>query len=366
MAFGVLTIGFSEGSSRLSTTVPPRAPRGPGVPPFFAGEENRLPALAVARLVDSAAPCPAANPLVLHGPTGAGKTHLLRGLVEAWQRAAPPRRAIHVTGADFATELADSLERRAAPAFRARYREVDLLALDEPAPLGSRVPAQFELLHTIDAVLERGGQVVIVAGQRPSTAGGLLPALVGRLAGGLVLPLVWPETATRRALLAERAAARGLRATDDLLDTLARRHTGSVTVMLGSLARAHAAADLSARAGGAALADAVAGASAAAPAGPDLPAIARLTAREFRVTLAALRGPSRRREIVLARDVAMLLARRHAGCSLQAAGRFFGRRDHTTVLHGCRRVEQLLRDDPCVAASVGRLEQRLLHAGACG
>jgi len=350
----------------VSIPLPTRVGSAPGAVPvardapaslgeFIVGPENRLIEVVCRSVLSPAAD--KYNPIFIHGPSGVGKSHLVRGLLEAWKHEFR-RRPVYITAIDFVRDLADAIETQATTEFRHRFRAAPLLVIENLGELAERAAAQEELQSTMDAQLEAGHRVIVTAAAGPAELPGLRPSLRSRLGAGLVVPLVPPELQARREILSRMAERREVALTADALELLAAEARGVVPDLLGAvnqlemvgrLHRRPITADdvrqlLRQRGGGQE---------------PRVGDIAQLTARYFALKLADLRSPSRRQAVVKARGVAMYLARQLTRESLGAIGEYFGGRDHTTVLHGCRKTESLLGDEPAIHAAVTHLQQQL-------
>jgi chromosomal replication initiator protein len=339
----------------------PRDPRLEGSGPaaigsFFAGRENLLVEPAIEEVLCRR---PAVyNPLVLYGASGTGKSHLARGIAAAWQTHYPGGRVVSTVAVDFARELAEAGEAQSVEDFRAHWRGADLAVFEDVADLAGRDAAQVELIRTLDVLLEDGAQVVVTARAAPAGLDGLSPALRSRLMAGLSVPLSPPGPDSRRAVLRQWSKLRRLDLADAIVDLLVNGLEGTVPELVGAMVQLEVPARL---AGGPIDAAAVRRflAKRQKSGRPHVRDIAAAAARHFSLKLGDLRGASRRRPVVAARDVAMLLARQLTKESLLAIGQYFGRRDHTTVLHGCRKAEQLLRSDPAIRQAVDQLYRKL-------
>lgn len=314
--------------------------------PFVAGNENRLAAVAVLATLDPArAPY---NPLVFCGAPGLGKSHLLGGLVAEYQASLPAAQVVHVVAVDFAREYAEAIDVRALDEFRPRFRDVRLVAVEDLHLIAGKMAAQEELARTIDAVRDAGGLVAVSMRHSPADTQRLLPALAARLDAGLVVTLALPDEAARRELLDDLAAERGVQLATEARDLLARqidttpRELEAAMVQLSAIEQEQvlAAEGLIGEALARSFLDSRAEATPLA-----IDSLARASAKHFAERLDAVRGPSRRRGLALARSVAMYLARRWSGLSLSEIGRYYGGRDHTTVLHACHRIERELAHD---------------------
>lgn len=313
---------------------------------FVAGSENRLAAVAVLSALDLAT-C-RYNPLVFCGPPGVGKSHLLAGLVAEHRRRLHASQVVHTVAVDFAREYAEAVEVQSLDEFRARYREIRLLAIEDLHLIEGKITAQQELARTIDALRDNDAQVLVTLRRLPSETAGLIPALAARLDAGLIVTLAPPDETARREILDDLAAERRVRLTPEARDLLARQIEATPRELEAALAQLSSLHDDDRLPIGEDAARAFLDARAVAEPLP-IAAVARASAKFFAERLSDVRGPSRRRGVVLARSVGMYLARRSSGASLSEIGRYFGGRDHTTVLHACARVEALLAEDRALA-----------------
>ncbi|MBN2475970.1 MAG: AAA family ATPase [Pirellulales bacterium] len=355
MATGIINIPLA--GQRLAR------PPGPGTgeePPavlsyFVAGPENALVELAVRSVLDH---IPGKyNPLVLCGAEGTGKSHLARGVAGFWGKNTPRKSVACVSASEFAVELTEALETHALDEFRSRYRGASLLVFEDADQLAGNLPAQEELIHTMDAIVAAERQLLVTLRADAGRLEQILPSLRSRLGCGLSVDICPPGVAARAAILPQLANFYGVALSKPATRTLAEGLAGIVPELNRVVAQL--AAD--ARFGEQPL-----GPDAArrhlnghnTPPRPALREIASATARYFSVRLSELRSPSRARAAVTARGVAMYLARHLTKQSLQQIGQYFAGRDHTTVMHGCRRTESLLKTDPAIRLAVHRLQQK--------
>jgi chromosomal replication initiator protein len=329
-------------------------PPGSARTPLFVGPENRLIEAVISSLFS--ADRGEYFPIVVHGRTGTGKTHLAWGVVHIWRACFPDRPAEYATSTDFGRQLIDALDAQAVEEFRVKWREADLAVIEDLQRIAGKPAIQEELIHTLDALQRAGGAALLSCSTAPAETAGLLPALRSRLEGGLTAALARPAAATRLAVLRHVAGLRGVH----LHETAAARLAGGLRTSVPGLLAALTELEMLARMeGGRIDLDRVRHYLARRSKDrPRLPDIAAAAARKFAVRIGDLRSASRRQAVVVARAVAMYLARKLTDQSLQQIGAYFGGRDHTTVIHNCRKVERLLKIDAAMSDVVGKLRQQ--------
>lgn len=343
-------------------TPPLAADRGTGPEPgsrFLLGPENIVVRQAAETMGQDPPPyCP----IVLHGPSGSGKSHLLQLLTR--RRNAAAADTLSTTAADFSRTFGRATHHDTVPQFRSRVRRLSLLVIDDVHELADKGATQQELVRAIDAIVRRGGMVLAALRQPVLETDGLLPTLASRLAGGLSLPLLPPALETRRALLNHFAARHDLELSPEIVDLLATETAkpsplpvmpGRLAALVGMLARLSADVD---RDVDAALVKQTLELQLTATR-PKPSQILTTTARYCRLPAAELRSASRRSDLVRARSLAMYLIRSLTDSSLQETGKLFGGRDHTTVLHAVRKIDKLRGDDADTQRTLADLVQAL-------
>jgi chromosomal replication initiator protein len=324
---------------------------------FVAAEENRLP-LAAARAIASGEVADFTS-LCLVGPRGSGKTHLLRAAADLSNRTAASRRhntvqlddhdrgddqpsrsgdVIAVSGKRFVSELADAIDTRSTDEFQSRYRGVRLLLVDDVDTLTGKSWAQEELVGTWEAVELAGGLAMFTSRHWPAESS-LEPRLVSRLSDAVVLGLEHPGLAARQLLIRRLTRGKPVAWTTAAIHTAARQLQGGAEDIRRAVADISRCAEVGDGVVDEATITAIASSASTAP---RLASIVRQTARWFQLTADDLRGPSRQRSVATARAVAMYLARELTGKSFQQIGAYFSDRDHTTVMHSCRRATELI------------------------
>lgn len=293
------------------------------------------------------------SPLLVTGPSGSGKSHLLEGLVSAFRRTGPAaRRAVVITAEHFTNAFVEGVRGSGLPVFRRNYRDLDLLAIDDIQFLAGKRATLAEFHYTVEHLV-RGGKQVVLTADRPVHE---LCALMGehgsRIAGGLVCQLAWPDEPARLAIVHRFARERGLRLEESAAVWLAARFVGDARKLSGAINRVIAA--VSPPAGPVGLPEvqnAVADLAGALENTTSLSSIEQTVCESLGVTGADLRSPRRSRRISSARMLAMWLSRQHTASALSEIGDHFGGRSHSTVLAAQKRVNELLEGEQLVEFS---------------
>lgn len=365
MIDGIVTLDLSRTACGLARGVSPA---------FVAGPENRLVAHAVGSLLEGASTDSAAfSPLVLVGPAGSGKSQLVQAIVRRRQTASAEiipipkdsspqalaeETVAYFTAADFTRDLLLAVHERTTAAWRRRVRSAKVLVIEDLEQFLHGSPAQEELRFTIDAIRDSGALLAFTADREPASLTNLEPGLRDRLCEGLVVRINRPGRAAREGILRLAAQTRGIELSDDDVARLARRDVGTAAQLLGKLNR-HAHVNRTAAAAGAEIASSELLLAHEDGTGIPLKQIIAATARYFAVPQAALLGPSRRTSLVKARNVAVHLARQLTTLSYADIGRGLGNRDHTTIMHAERRIQEQTAADPAIQRAVEDLNRML-------
>jgi chromosomal replication initiator protein len=327
---------------------------------FVIGDSNRL--AHAAALTVAEMPAQAYNPLFICGPPGVGKTHLL-GAIAALVLAHSPGLTVRLsTGEAFTNEFLGALADGHTERFKARFRDVDVLLIDDVQFLERKTRTEEEFFHTFNALHDSGRQIVLTSDRPPRDLQALEDRLRERFQSGLVADVAAPELAMRLAILRKRVHHDHIELADDrALSVLARRVQHNVRSLEGALIRVVAYSSLTGRPLGAELAEEVldrlypGGTSASASANRSIADIQAAACAHFSVSLEELVSATRSPRVAWPRQLAMYLARELTGESLLAIGRQFGGRDHTTVLHACRRTTARISSDAGARQAVDKV-----------
>ena len=315
---------------------------------FVVGKSNRLAQAAAQAVADN--PAGPYNPLFLYGGVGLGKTHLLHAIAHV--SAAAGQRAVYVSAEDFTNGLIDAIRTHSTAAFRDRYRQADILLVDDVQFIAGKESTQEEFFHTFNALHGQAKQIVL-SSDRPAKAFVTLEErLRSRFEWGLAADIQPPDFETRVAILRSMADRAGRTVQQEHLELIARRAQNNIRELEGALTRAFALADLT----GAKLEEATIEASLSELATrTNLLTPGRIiaaVARQFQVAEAELCGPRRTRQLALPRQVAMYLIREETDESLPRIGQALGGRDHTTVMYGYERIADRLETDEGLRSQV--------------
>jgi chromosomal replication initiator protein len=325
---------------------------------FVVGSCNRLAHAAARQLAES--PNASFNPLFVHGDVGLGKTHLLQGVCNYVNEHFPGRRAHYTSAEGFTNQFVTSVQHRSLDAFRYKFRNVDLLAIDDVHFLASKTATQEEFLHTFDALDLSQKQVLMASDAHPKQIRALKEALVSRCVAGMVVALERPDLETRLAILKQKAAERRCNLPEDVLVYLAEQMAGSVRELEGAVNVVSASAVLAHRSADLDFVRQVLARTVGAPSRQVTPQeVVEAVAAQYGVPLEAMAGDSRSRQVSAARQTAMFLVRELTHMSYQEIARLFSRGEHSTVLFACRKVSQALTTDASFRRSVEDLRRRL-------
>jgi chromosomal replication initiator protein len=327
---------------------------------FVIGDSNRL--AHAAALAVSELPAQAYNPLFICGPPGVGKTHLLQSIATFIATHNPGLNVRCTTGESFTNDFLRALGSSRLDTFKASFRHVDVLLIDDVQFLERKIKTEEEFFHTFNALYDAGSQIVLTSDRPPSDLQALEDRLRERFQSGLVADIRPPDLSTRMTILRKRAQHDRLELVDPhALEAIAKRITINVRALEGALIRVVAFSSLTGRSLSAELAIEVLD-SLYPKTDPPVRSIADIKAaacEQFGISSEELVSPARTARLAWPRQVAMYLARELTHESLPAIGREFGGRDHTTVLHAWRRTEERMSTNASSRTAVEELRTRL-------
>ena len=332
---------------------------------FVVGKPNAL-AHAAARRVGEGGTV-TFNPLFLYGGTGLGKTHLMHAIAWELQSRQPGARVLYLSAEQFMYRFVQALRDRQIMDFKSLFRSVDILMVDDVQFIAGKESTQEEFFHTFNALVDQNKQIVLSADRAPGEIKDLEDRIKSRLQSGLVVDLHPTDYELRLGILQQkvemnRTANEGVVMGDGVLEFLAHRITNNVRVLEGALTRLFALASLLGREITLDLAqDCLADILRTSERKVTVEEIQRKVAEHYNIRLSDMIGPKRLRTIARPRQVAMYLSKQMTTRSLPEIGRRFGGRDHTTIMHGVRKVEELRAQDRQLSEDLDML-RRLLES----
>ncbi|MFV2171922.1 chromosomal replication initiator protein DnaA [Actinomadura sp. LOL_016] len=328
---------------------------------FVIGSSNRFAHAAAVAVAEQ--PAKAYNPLFVYGDSGLGKTHLLHAIGHYAQSLFNGARVRYVSSEEFTNDFINSIRDGKADGFRRRYRDVDILLVDDIQFLEGKEQTQEEFFHTFNTLHNASKQIVISSDRPPKELVTLEDRLRNRFEWGLTTDVQPPELETRIAILQKKARQEGLAAPPDVLEFIASQIATNIRELEGALIRVTAFASLNRQSVDMRLAEIVLKDLIPNDTGPEITAamIMAQTVEYFGTTIDDLCGPSRSRMLVTARQIAMYLCRELTDLSLPKIGQQFGGRDHTTVIHADRKIRSLMAERRAIYNQVTELTGRIKH-----
>src|SRR5215210_6971296 len=335
---------------------------------FVVGKSNEL--AAATALAVSQAPGKAYNPLFIYGDTGLGKTHLMQAVAHETLRRSPNTRITYVGTEQFMNELIGSILDRTGAEFRRRYRETDLLLIDDVHFLkGRKETTQEEFFHTFNALYEAGRQIVLTSDRPPAEIAGLEARLISRFQWGMVADIGLPDFEHRVAILKQKAQLDRLEMTipDDVIHFIAEHVRSNVRELEGSIIKLLAYAslkhkDITVDVAREALRDKLRAIEGLEPDGSTtltILTIQQAVAKEWGVTVDGLRSKTRTKNLTTPRQIAMYLTREILSTQLVEIGNAFGGRDHSTVIHSLEKVQESIQQSPELKKRINQVRTML-------
>jgi len=331
---------------------------------FVTGESNRFARAAAIAVAE--APAKAYNPLFIYGDSGLGKTHLLHAIGAYSRELFPNIRVRYVSSEEFTNDFINSIRDDKATSFQRRYRDLDVLLIDDIQFLENKERTQEEFFHTFNTLHNAKKQIVISSDRSPKQLTTLEDRLRSRFAWGFTIDVQPPELETRIAILRKKAAQDRLNAPDDVLEYIASKISTNIRELEGALIRVTAFASLNRQSVDMGLAEIVLKDLMPNETNLEITAatIMAQTATFFKLTLEDLCGTSRSRALVEARQIAMYLCRELTDLSLPKIGQTFGGRDHTTVMHADRKIRELMAERRALYNHVNEITTKIKQQGS--
>ncbi|MGB9824077.1 MAG: chromosomal replication initiator protein DnaA [Candidatus Hydrothermia bacterium] len=309
---------------------------------FIVGKSNEIAYFAALNVAKN--PGKDYNPLFLFGGVGLGKTHLLNAIGNYIYSKSPKTKAIIIRCEDLMNELVDSIQRRKTKEFRAKYRNVDVLLIDDIQFLQDKNFLQEELFHTFNYLFEKQKQIVMTSDRSPQQIYALEERLVSRFQWGLVVEITKPDFETRLAITRKKLEEEKIVIPDEIVVFIAENIRDNVRTIEGAIKILKAYISLTRQVLNLDKAKELLANFISPAYNVSMSELLKVVAQEFKLSVYDLKSKSRKKEIVLARQIAMYLARNIIGLSLSTIGSYFGGKDHTTVLHSIQKVEELKKD----------------------
>ncbi|WP_336644708.1 chromosomal replication initiator protein DnaA [Microbacterium sp. USHLN186] len=311
---------------------------------FVIGQSNRFAHAAAVAVAE--APAKAYNPLFIYGDSGLGKTHLLHAIGDYAQSLYAGVKVRYVSSEEFTNDFINSIANNRGAAFQSRYREVDILLIDDIQFLQGRAETQEAFFHTFNQLHDHNKQVVITSDVAPKLLTGFEDRMRSRFEWGLITDVQAPDLETRIAILRKKAQSESLHIPDEVLEYIATVVSSNIRELEGALIRVSAFASLNRSMLDISLAQTVlrdivdtTEDNIISPTD-----IITATAAYFKLTVDDLYGSSRSQQIATARQIAMYLCRERTSLSLPKIGQLFGNRDHTTVMYACKKISELMKE----------------------
>ena len=326
---------------------------------FVVGSNNRF--AHAAALAVAEAPADAYNPLFIYGGVGLGKTHLMHAIGNYMLSQNPKLRIKYVTSELFMNEMVNALNKKTQPEFREKYRNIDVLMVDDVQFLTGKMGMQEEFFHTFNTLHTAGKQIIMTSDKPPRDIVKLEERLVSRFEWGLIADISKPDLETRVAILRRKAEEEMLNVDNSVLTMIAERVANNVRELEGCLTRLVAYSSLTGKPVDKALAeDALREIFARSePRHVTCEDVMEAVATYYNVTTADLKGARRSRDVVVPRQIAMYISRELVEAPLTAIGIYFGGRDHSTVNHACQKVADDMKASPSLNTLVNDLMQKL-------
>ena len=322
---------------------------------FVVGSNNRFAHAASLAVAES--PADAYNPLFIHGGVGLGKTHLMHAIGHYVQQQYPEKRLLYITSENFTNELISAIQQNRNTEFRNRFRNVDILMVDDIQFIAGRDSTQEEFFHTFNALHTAGKQIILTSDKPPQEIARLEERLSSRFAWGLIADIARPDIETRIAILREKARQDHVNVGDDVLEMIAANVDSNIRELEGSLTRLVAYSNLVGQPITVELCqEALRDVFVKKTRAITVDVVMQTVSDYYGLTVADLISSTRRREITVPRQIAIYLTREMTAMSLPQIGQAFGNRDHSTILHSCNTVAANIKSSSSMASVVNDIK----------
>ena len=328
---------------------------------FVEGKGNQFAKAAASSVADSPGQTPF-NPLLIYSSPGLGKTHLLQSIGNHILQIQPQTKVVYVTSEKFMLDFISAIQNNKSTIFAKSYRDVDVLLLDDVQFFQTKEQTQEQFFHLFNELFQQGKQIVLTTDRHPNELTQLKTRLVSRFQSGLIVDIQPPDLETRIAILMNKAQNDNLDIPYDVTEFIATAITDDIRSMEGALVKLLALASLTKNEITIELAqkviEGILGKEIAKK--TSLKMVLASTGKEYNVSEKKLLGKGRQMEIVIARHVAMYLCRELTNSSLISIGKHFGNRDHSTVIHACKTIENKMKTDESLTTRIKNLKANLL------
>jgi len=325
---------------------------------FVIGPSNRFAYAAAMAVAES--PAKAYNPLFIYGQVGLGKTHLMQAITQQIRKTAPSLAICYISSEKFTNELIDAIRHRSTPQFRQKYRNIDVLLIDDIHFIAGKESTQEEFFHTFNALHNNRKQIIISSDRPPKEISNLEERLSSRFAWGLITDIQPPNYETRVAILKKKIEREPVEVPDNVIFFIAEQIKTNIRELEGALIRVVAYSLLEEKAIGLEMAKVIL---------KDMvketikiisvEMIQKEVADYYNISVTELKAKKRNKNILQPRQIAMYLSRQLTKLSLPEIGQAFGGKDHTTVLHSCKKIEQDVSDDRDLKSVIEKLTAHL-------
>ncbi len=333
---------------------------------FVVGASNQFAHAAALAVAEN--PGKAYNPLFIYGGVGLGKTHLMQAIGNYILKRDPSKRVIYITTESFMNQLIEALKSDNIQDFKEKYRNVDVLLIDDIQFIGGKERTQIEFFHTFNALYDAGKQVVLTSDRPPRDIPTLTERLRSRFEWGLIADIQPPDFETRVAILKRKAEEEGIEVSDKVLKLIATIIRSNIRQLEGALIKLKAKSNLEGKPINEKLVRELFSGEENGEKREkkireiSLKIIKEAVSSEFGIEVELLNSPVRKKKVALARQVAMYLAKKVGNYPYTQIASAFNRDDHTTVIHAVRKIEELLEEDPSLKETLERLEAHIREA----